>query len=327
MSGRPAGRPGVRGATRAAAAGSAARAAEAGVTRRQLLIGGGLLAAWAAAAGVVASRSWMVRRYWYRLTGAYGEAGTPPPAYPVTCREGMLASVHLKRPAAYVVGYPPGVGGSGSAAAAETPVLICLPGRNRTPQAVLRGGLRMADYVADAQARRGVTPFAVAAVQASDTYWHARLAGDDAMAMLFDEFIPLLRAELGLGGPLAVMGWSIGGYGALRAAELHPERFAAVSAVSAALWRSFEDGVGDAFDGAEDYARNDVYGGVRRLSGLPVRVDCGRQDPFYKANVAFAAALPEPPAGGFTPGGHDDAYWTRVAPAEIDWIGAQLARA
>ena len=115
--------------------------------------------------------------------------------------------------------------------------------------------------------------------------------------------------------------------GALRAAELHPERFAAVSAVSAALWRSFEDGVGDAFDGAGDYARNDVYGGVRRLSGLPVRVDCGRQDPFYKANVAFAAALPEPPAGGFTPGGHDDAYWTRVAPAEIDWIGAQLARA
>jgi hypothetical protein len=97
--------------------------------------------------------------------------------------------------------------------------------------------------------------------------------------------------------------------------------------VSAALWRSYEDGVGDAFDSAADYARNDVFAAVERLRGLPVRIDCGRQDPFYEADVAFAEALTEPPAGGFTPGGHNDAYWMRVAPAEIDWIGARLAQA
>ena len=122
------------------------------------------------------------------------------------------------------------------------------------------------------------------------------------------------------------MGWSMGGYGALRAAELHPQQFCAVCGVSAALWRSYADGVGDAFDSAADYADNDVFAGAEKLRGLPVRIDCGKQDPFYEADKAFAEALPEPPAGGFEPGGHNDDYWSRVAPAEIDWIGAQFAR-
>ena len=164
-------------------------------------------------------------------------------------------------------------------------------------------------------------------MQASDTYWHRRAAGDDAMAMLFDEFIPFVRADLGLKGPLAIMGWSMGGYGALRAAELHPQRFAAVCAVSAALWRSYDAGVGDAFDSAADYAANDVFKDVDRLRGVPVRLDCGRQDPFYAADKAFVEALPEPPAGGFGPGGHNDDFWSRVAPAEIDWLGARFATA
>ena len=301
--------------------------AEAGVTRRQFLVGGGLVAAGLAAAGVLGRRSWTVRDSWYRLTGAYGDAGTPPPAYEVTYQKGALASRYLKEPAAYDIAYPPGVESGGAAARAATPVLICLPGRGRSPGELLQGHLQFGDFVADAIEQRGVAPFAVAAVQASDTYWHARASGDDAMAMLFEEFIPFLSDDLGLRGRLAIMGWSMGGYGALRAAELHPERFAAVCGVSAALWRSFEDRVGHAFDGASDYARNDVYADVERLRGLPVRMDCGRQDPFYEADVAFAEALPEPPAGGFTPGGHNDAYWMRVAPAEIDWIGARLAQA
>ena len=135
-----------------------------------------------------------------------------------------------------------------------------------------------------------------------------------------------MRDDLGLGGPLAIIGWSMGGYGALRAAELHPRRLAAVCAVSAALWRSYDDGVGDAFDGAADFAANDVFTDADRLRGLPVRLDCGRQDPFYEADKAFVETLPEPPAGGFSPGGHNDDFWSRVAPAEIDWIGGCLGR-
>ena len=299
---------------------------EAGVTRRQFLAGGGVVAAGLAVAGAVGWRSWTVRDAWYRLTGAYGEAGTPPPAYQVTYETGTLSSAHLSEPAAYAIAYPPGVAGGRNQGGAAAPVLICLPGRGRSPGEVLQGRLRFGDYVADGIEKRGVTPFAVAALQAGDTYWHARAAGDDAMAALFDEFVPFLRERRGLTGPLAIMGWSMGGYGALRAAELHPRDFAAVCGVSAALWRSYEDGVGDAFDSAGDYERNDVYADVDRLRGLPVRLDCGEQDPFYAADLAFSEALPKPPAGGFSPGGHNDAYWSRVAPAEIDWIGAQFAK-
>jgi S-formylglutathione hydrolase FrmB len=126
---------------------------------------------------------------------------------------------------------------------------------------------------------------------------------------------------------MAIMGWSMGGYGSLLAAELHPDEFCAVCGVSAALWRSYDDGVGDAFDSAADYAYNDVFKHIDRLRGMPVRIDCGRQDPFCEADRAFAAALPRPPAGGFTPGGHNDDYWSRVAPAEIDWVGAQFVKA
>ena len=299
--------------------------AEAGVTRRQFLVGGGVVAAGVAVAGVVGWRSWTVRDAWYRLSGAYGEAGTPPPAYEVTYEKGTLPSQHLAAPAAYCIAYPPGVAGRSNQGGAATPVLICLPGRGRTPEALLEGGLRFGDYVADGIEKRGVTPFAVAAVQGSDTYWHARAAGDDAMAMLVDEFIPFLRQQRGLTGPLAIMGWSMGGYGALRAAELHPQQFLGVCGVSAALWRSYEDGVGDAFDDRGDYARNDVYGDAGELAAPLVRLDCGRQDPFYEANVAFSQALPEPPAGGFEPGGHNDDYWSRVGPAQIDWVGALFA--
>ena len=199
--------------------------AEAGVTRRQFLIGGGIVVAGVAAAGAVGWRSWRVRDAWYRLSGAYGEPGTPPPAYPVTYEDGTLPSQYLAEPAAYSVAYPPGVRSGSAAALAAMPVCICLPGRGRAPGELLQGHLRFGDYVADGIETRGVTPFAVAAVQASDTYWHRREGGDDAMAMLFEEFIPFVRHDLGLGGPLAIIGWSMGGYGALRAAELHPRRF------------------------------------------------------------------------------------------------------
>jgi enterochelin esterase-like enzyme len=295
------------------------------VTRRRFLITGGVVVAGLAVAGALGWRSWIVRDSWYRLSGAYGEAGTPPPSYQVTYEAGTLPSTHLAEPADYGIAYPPGVAGGSDGGGAAMPVLICLPGRGRSPGEVLQGRLRLGDYVADGIEKRGVTPFVVAAVQASDTYWHPRAAGDDAMAMLFDEFIPFLRDRRGLTGPLAIMGWSMGGYGALRAAELHPQQFCGVCGVSAALWRSYEDGVGDAFDSAADYARNDVYADADKLASSLVRLDCGRQDPFYEANLAFTEVLPEPPAGGFESGGHNDDYWSRVAPAEIDWIGSLFA--
>lgn len=305
----------------------APRAPDAGLTRRQFLVGGGVAVAGLASLGLAGRRSWTVRDRWYRLTGAYGEAGTPPPEYPVTYEYGTLASAHLAAAAEYGVACPPGLLRDTPARRSAAPVCVCLPGRGRTPRELLEERLRFGDVVADAVAKRGVAPFAVAALQASPTYWHHREAGDDAMATLFDEFIPLLRRDLGLGGPLAIMGWSMGGYGALRAAELHPADFRGVCAVSPALWESYDAGVGDSFDDAADFAAHDVFTDVGLLRGLPVRIDCGTRDPFHDAAKAFAESLPEPPGGGFETGGHNDAYWSRVAPAEVDFIGGVLSRA
>jgi pimeloyl-ACP methyl ester carboxylesterase len=196
---------------------------------------------------------------------------------------------------------------------------------------VLENGLRLADFAYAPSPQGGVPLYALVAVQAGDTYWHARADGDDAMAMLLDEFIPFIEDRLNGGrpAPMAVMGWSMGGYGALRAGEVRPGRFRAVCAVSPALWESFEEGVGDAFDDAADYDEHDVYAGAGVYDGAGVhpllRVDCGRQDPFADAVRAFRAAVPAPPEGGFSPGGHDDGYWRRVAPAETAFVAAALA--
>ncbi len=240
---------------------------EAGVTRRQFLVGGGVLVAAAAVLGAVGWRSWTVRGYWYRFTGAYGPSGTPPPSYPVVYRKGTFPSPRLAEPAEYEVAYPPDVDPENTELVTATPVLICLPGRARSAEAVLEGGMHFGDFVADAVQRRAVTPFITVAVRAGDTYWHERSSGVDAMAVLLDEFIPFLRDDLGLGGTLGIMGWSMGGYGALRAAESRPQEFRAVCAVSAALWRSYDEGVGDAFDDAADYAADDVYAHAERLRG------------------------------------------------------------
>lgn len=76
---------------------------------------------------------------------------------------------------------------------------------------------------------------------------------------------------------------------------------------------------------AANYAGHDVCAGVDRLDGLPVRVDCGKQDPFYEADKAFADDLTVEPQGGFEPGGHNDAYWRRAVPPEMDFIAAALS--
>ena len=303
--------------------------AEHGVTRRQVLVGGGAAAVLLAAAGVVGGRSWTARSYWWRLTGAYGDPGPYPPRGDVVYQYGALSSQHVGGLAEYGIATPGELARMRRPEGWNAPVCYCLPGRGRGPREVLEGDLRMGDFAAQAFAERGAAPFVLVAVRGGDTYWHRRTSGEDALAMLLDELIPYCRRELRLGGAAgeAVTGWSMGGYGALLAAESRAQTFRGVCAVSAALWRTFDDGVGDAFDSAADYAAHDVYAGADRLAGMPVRVDCGLQDPFYEADKAFAEALPRPPQGSFEPGGHNDAFWRRVAPPEVDFIAATLAGA
>lgn len=168
---------------------------------------------------------------------------------------------------------------------------------------------------------------AVAAVDGgADSYWHKRADGTDALSMLLDEFVPKVRSLVGH-LPLALMGWSMGGYGALLAAERGAKSFAAVAPASPALWLSPDATAPGAFDDPADFRHNDVYAGIRSLEGLSVAVACGTGDPFYTATRHLVAQMDFPHDAIFGPGYHDARYWRSVAPAQLQAIRPALAHA
>jgi len=168
------------------------------------------------------------------------------------------------------------------------------------------------------------TGLAMAAVDGGDFYWHARRSGVDTGAMVVDDLLPLLAGKGLATGRIGLIGWSMGGYGALlMASRLGPRRVAGVAAVSAALWQSPGDSAPGAFDDRADFLRNDVFRARPSLADIPIRLDCGRDDPFIAANRAFAEGLPDA-AVTFAPGAHTEDYWTAQAAAQLTWLKKRL---
>ena len=290
-----------------------------GLTRRQLLVSAGGLGVVGigVAAGLVGPRA---------LRGLAqdecGEQGTRPPGSGLEVRYETIRTAFVRRPVEIAIALPPGAR-RGDA----VPVCVCLPGRGGRGRDVM-GVLRMHDFMAQGVAERGAAPFALVGVDGGESYWHRRADGEDRMAMLEREVLPRLadRHGLGAGGaPRALMGWSMGGYGALRAAQRSPHAFRAVVAVSPALWTRHDAAAEGAFDGPRDFARNDVFAALDRLAEIEVRVDCGRADPFVEAARTLIELLPRRPSGGISDGCHDAGYWFRVAPAQVDFLGRLLA--
>ena len=166
---------------------------------------------------------------------------------------------------------------------------------------------------------QGAAPFAVASVDGGDTYWHARRAGGDSGAMVLDEFLPLLERE-GLDTTrFAFMGWSMGGYGALRlGAQVGSPRVTAISVTSPALW-TVDNFPPVAFDDADDFERNSIWD-LPGLANIPVRLDIGDQDQFAEASRSYIAKLATPPAGGMSPGRHDGKFAMEQLRGELEWL-------
>lgn len=306
-------------------------AASRGLTRRRFLIGGGLALGGLAVAGAVAQRELPLRSYWYRWTGQCGPEG-PVPADLAQPMYGLFRSKVLGADVEYGQWAPSVSIRYGF----KYPVCYCLPARGQDPHWVLDGPLYLADFLAEPHSDGGIPLLSLVAVAGSDTYWHERASGEDRMAMLLDEFIPWYEERYDVGGSRedrSVMGWSMGGYGALLAAERRPDMFGAVVAASPALWRSYDDVPGDPFDDRRDYDENDVLAGIDSLSDTAVRVDCGKADIFYDAARDFAARCEEqtgrPVAGDVADrakGCHEPDYWRRVAADELDFILQSFGR-
>ena len=84
-----------------------------------------------------------------------------------------------------------------------------------------------------------------------------------------------------------------------------------MAVASPAVWPSFADvWVGDAFDGAGDYARNDVFAGASRLGFGPLAPAPGPDEP--AAHTHWAE------------GGHDQCLWRLIAPQQVAFAVAAL---
>jgi pimeloyl-ACP methyl ester carboxylesterase len=282
------------------------------MTRRRAVVGLG--AAVLGAGGVAAGTHRLPLRTWYDdLTGACGPSGpSPPRAAGTRVLFGSLRSRRVREPVDWAVGLPPGHHGATA--------VLCLPGRGSDARWVM-DTLHAVDFVAAAGLR-----YAVAAVDGGETYWHRRADGEDRMRMLLEEFVPMIGARFGL-RPRGLLGWSMGGYGALLAAERHAARFPTVAVSSAAIWPTYAQqhaAVPDAFDGPADFARNDVFAGVDRLAASAVSVSCGAADPFLANDRAFADRVHPHPAGEFVAGCHDEGFWRRMLPAQVRFLGRHL---
>lgn len=208
---------------------------------------------------------------------------------------------------------------------AEVPVCVVLHGKGGHVDQIIGGGLWADEVLADLLAG-GKSPFAVAAVDGGDTYWHARADGSDSGALVTEHLLPLLADEQAIDTTrIGLLGWSMGGYGALLlAGSLGRARVAGVVAESPALWFNAGETPAGAFDDAEDYAAHAVMGRQSRLRGIPVRVDCGNEDPFIAAARAYVDGFGSGVESHFGPGGHTMDYWAKLAPSQLSWMGRHL---
>ena len=230
---------------------------------------------------------------------------------------GVVPTRHVAATVRYAIVVPDGV-------RALDRVAYLLPGRGGDAESAMQLGM---DGFLAAYLRGGGRPFALAVMDAGESYFHPRASGEDRLAVATVDFPRVVRSVLGVQQLReALMGQSMGGYGALLAAEREPARYRAVAVAGPAIFPSYDDehrSVGDAFDSAADFARYDVLAHARALRGRPVRVRAGDRDPFGPGVRAFARVCPTADVR-IEPGCHDTGFWRASAESLLAFVGTHL---
>lgn len=159
--------------------------------------------------------------------------------------------------------------------------------------------------------------------------------GQDFERWIVDEVPAAARAAVGAcseASPLCIGGLSMGGFGALRLAGRHPQRFAAAAGHSSVTEAAQLDALMDESREGWSAAPADlsVFEALRTAPGAlpPLRFDCGRDDPFIAANRRLHADLQD--AGiahdyAEHDGGHGWDYWTLHLEDTLRFFGSVLA--
>jgi hypothetical protein len=201
----------------------------------------------------------------------------------------------------------------------DLPVCLMLHGRGSSARSFVDLGVPR--FLTAAHAA-GVPPFAAVAVDCGAAYFTAR-PDDDALRMLTDE-LPGWTGR----APAAALGISMGGFGALRLARVRraagPD-LRAVALLSPALFLSWADArARNAFADQAEWAADEPLRHLPEIAGTPVGLWIGQGDPFVPAaRRLIADARPDPAVVG--PGAHDDAFWQRVLPDALAFVGRQLS--
>jgi len=210
----------------------------------------------------------------------------------------------------------------------DLPMVLVLHGRGDDARSAF-DHLALPAFLAD-HVRKGGHPMALVSVDGGTRYWHPRRDGDDPLAMVLHELLPRAKAAGLKTQRIAVLGYSMGGYGALllaresEAGRLEGVRVSAAAASSPALFASAGASAPGAFDDPADWDR---WGDLAAHPGVrttPLTVSCGTSDPFAATTRAYRSHVPHPPAGGLGRGGHDTGYWRSRLPAQLAFLAAHL---
>jgi predicted esterase len=237
-------------------------------------------------------------------------------------RSGTFFSHARGRSVGYTLAYP-----QGHVAGTRLPLVVVLHGYGGNHTNAL-SSMTLPQACALRIDGHPLPPMALVSVDGGGGYWN-RHPGDDPMAMVFDELIPLCQEDgLGLGPKaLGAMGISMGGYGALLFAEKHPERISAVAAISPAVWTSYEQARASnagAYASAEDFDADDVVTHAAALRDIPVRVASGSSDPFRPGVEALSKGLPRGAHVEISAGCHTGSFFNSQEGPSLAFLGAHL---